>query len=213
MTEFKAVMVVFFTIFAAIAVVAAVVGLIMYIFQAIGMYSLSKRRKLGTSAFAWIPILNAFKMGQIADDAVLHKRGTRSHFMVLMPVFSIAGGVLYGIGSFLTLIAFNFSASDISNIIGHGMNDLPYLIRSGNVSEGSMITGMILIIIAYIFILIASVMEYIVLYHIYKSCSTSYTAYFILSLIFAITIPFFLFAIRKKDNPEFYKDPVPEHVA
>ena len=206
---FNAALVVFYTVLSAIAVVSLVIGIILYIFQAIGMYSISKHRNLGTSGFAWVPILNTFKMGQIADDAVLHKRGSRTHFMVLMPVFYIAGGILCSIGYFLSLISFNLNSDEIRMIFREGTIDIPSLVRSGSFSKGSLITGGILLVIGGILLLVSTVMEYICLYHIFKSCSQTYVAYFILSLLFTVTIPFFLFAIRKKDNPEFYKDPVP----
>ena len=207
-SNYHAALVVLYTVLSAIAVVCLVIGIIMYIFQAIGMYSISKRRKLGTSAFAWIPILNTIKMGQIADDAVLHKRGSRTHFMILMPVFYIAGGILYSIGFFLSMIAFNLNRTDLIVIIREGNLDIPSLIRSGRFSEGSLITGIILIAIGYLFLLISTVMQYICLYHIFKSCVPTYTVFFVLSLLFVVTIPFFLFAVRKKDNPDFYYDPI-----
>ena len=203
-----------FAVFAAviglISVFAAVMGLVLYIFQAIGLYSIGKRRIPGTSGFAWIPILNVFKMGQIADDAVYHKRGTRSHFVVLMPVFYIAGVVLSGIGIFLQIISLNINiqVSDPSRIFG----EVPYLIESGTVSQGTLTAGVILLVVGYVLVLIATVLEYVCLYHIFKSCSTSYVAFFVLSLIFAVTIPFFLFAVRKNDNPDYYFEtpPVPD---
>ena len=208
-SNYHAALVVLYTVLSAIAVVCLVIGIIMYIFQAIGMYSISKRRKLGTSAFAWIPILNTIKMGQIADDAVLHKRGSRTHFMVLMPVFYIAGGILCCIGYFLILISFNLNTNELIAIIREGGANIPALIRSGSFSEGSMITGVILMLIGYLVALISTVMEYICLYHIFKSCVPAYTVFFVLSLLFVVTIPFFLFAVRKKDNPDFYFDPIP----
>ena len=94
-------------------------------------------------------------------------------------------------------------------IIRNGTIDVPSLIRSGSFSRGSLVTGLILMAVGYIFVLVASIMEYICLYHIFKSCVPTYTVFFVLSLLFMVTIPFFLFAVRKRDNPDFYFDPIP----
>lgn len=192
------------------AVIIGILGIVMYIFQAIGMYSISRRRKLGTSGFAWIPILNWFKMGSIADDAVLHKRGTRTHFMPLMPIFQIAGVVLCTVGCFLTVLAFNGPGLNWVEVFQGGPGRVAQVISTGEVSRGSLTAGIIMLAIGYILILIATVMMYICLYHIFKSCASNYVPFFVISLIISLTVPFFLFAVRKKDNPAFYNAVPPE---
>ena len=187
---------------------SAILGLVMYVFESIGMYSISRRRIPGTSGFAWIPILRWFKLGQIADDAVLHKRGSRTHFMVLMPVFQIAGGILTGIGGFLALISFDFSTTTWHDLLQNGSQNIMDQISRGEISASaaSLTAGMIFLAVGYILVVIASVMMYICYYHIFKSCAAGYIAFFVLSLVFPVTIPFFLFAVRKKDNPSWYQE-------
>ena len=58
---------------AAFVLLWLVFALVFYVFKGIGMYTISRRRHLSASALAWIPFISMFKLGQIADDAVLKK--------------------------------------------------------------------------------------------------------------------------------------------
>ena len=191
-----------FAFIIAIIIVSLLLGIVSYIFQAIGLYSISKRRRLGTSGFAWVPILNLFKFGQVADDAVLNKSGKKPHFRIFYPILLIVGGIVCGVGSFVTSISFSYETLNLEAIMNSPEAFIDYVPEV--TSETSLIIGGILFFLGILIIIVAEVLQYICLYHIYKSCSRKYIAMFILSFVFSILIPFFIFAIRKNDNPVYY---------
>lgn len=200
------------SMYAAVAVLMTVlsflicvIGIVMYVFQAIGLYSISRRRNIRLSGFAWIPILNLFKLGQIADDAVLNKRGKKSHFMVTMPVFYIASGIIVFVGTALCALSMNLTSADIQIILEQGSEGFQSVLSSVSYAPEALTAGTIIFIVGYILMIVSTVMINVCYYHIYKSCTTSYIVMFVLSLIFNVVVPFLLFAVRKKDNPAYYK--------
>ena len=176
--------------------------LVMYILRAIGLYAISKRRELGTSAFGWIPILCLFKFGQIADDAVLNKKGSRPHFMVLFPVFSIAGTVVSSVGAFIGSLSFYIPNLNLETILKHPEEIEAMIPRIS--SRGGLIVGVVLLVLGILLGAVAEVMQYICCFHIYRSLSTRYIVMFILSFLFPFLICIFLFATRKSVNPVWY---------
>lgn len=183
------------------------IAIVMYIFESIGMYSISRRRRLGTSGFAWVPILRMFKLGQLADDAIYHKKWTKTHYMVFYPVFYIAGCVCLIVSSFISAVSVHIGGLDSIFSGGFDLNQLPRLLTSIRISvnsESGMIISMIIGGIGYLLIIAATVFYYICLFNIYQSCSTSYVALFILGLVFFFLNPFFIFAIRHKDHSAYY---------
>lgn len=188
---------------AAIGLLTLVFVLVFYVFKGIGMYTISHRRQLGASALAWIPVLSMFKLGQIADDAVLKKRGKRTHFVVLYPIFQIAGGVLSCVSVFLDLVALRISPELIDSVL---RGEFRILVRHAQeaIYDPVFYVGIAIAAIGYILAVIASVFLFISLYHIYKSCFGKYVVLFVLSLVFSFLYPIFLFAVRKQDSSVWY---------
>lgn len=188
---------------AAFILLWLVFALIFYIFKGIGMYTISRRRQLSASALAWIPFISMFKLGQIADDAVLKKRGRRTHYVALYPIFLIAGGVLSGVSTFLNLVAIRFSPELVDSIF-RGEFDMLQRNAQEAISDPVFYIGLAIAAISCILLAIASVFLNVSLFHIYKSCTGKYIVFFVLSLVFSFLYPIFLFAVRKNDNPIWY---------
>ncbi|MBO7730335.1 MAG: hypothetical protein J6S31_05710 [Lachnospiraceae bacterium] len=188
---------------AAFILLWLVFALIFYIFKGVGMYTISRRRQLSASALAWIPFISMFKLGQIADDAVLKKRGRRTHYVALYPIFLIAGGVLSGVSTFLNLVAIRFSPELVDSIF-RGEIDMLQRNAQEAISDPVFYIGLAIAAISYILLAIASVFLNVSLFHIYKSCTGKYIVFFVLSLVFSFLYPIFLFVVRKNDSPIWY---------
>lgn len=163
-----------------VIVVASVVGIVCYIFQSISLYRIAKRRNIPAPGLAWVPIANIYLIGKIADRVRYRSGALISCLRKWLLGLSIGVTVFFTVGSIF--IGLNYSA----NMNPENMS-VPFL-------------G----ILAYSIVILATiaelVLEYVALFHIFKSCSNHFVALFVLSLIFPITIPFFLFAIRNRDS-------------
>lgn len=195
----------FFGLLAVASVITLIIGIVLYVFQAIGMYSISKRRQLGKSGFAWVPVLNMIKFGEISDDAVLNKSGKKPHMRILLPVFCVVGVIVTLIGTFVFILSTNFYSLNIMNHLSTFQEFATYLRRTAAItSQAGLIIALILFILGMLLYTVSQVMLFICCFHIFRSTSTKYVAMFILSLVFPVLLPIFLFAVRRNDNPVWY---------
>lgn len=162
-----------------------------YVLQSLGMYTIAKRRGIRKPWLAWLPVGNMWILGSISDQyryvakgRLKNKRKILMGSMIVIYALVIPLYVAYFAMMIQGIIAENY-ITDITDL-GFAM---PYLA-----------------VIAVVFIamlviaLIAGVIEYIALYDLYAS-SDPYNAvtYLVLSIFVNVTMPFFLFACRKKD--------------
>lgn len=172
-----------FTVFAIFYLALLAVGVLSYIFQSIGLYTIAKRRGILSPWLAWLPIGNIWIMGSISDQyqyvakgRVKNRRKVLMGLTIAMLVFCV----------FMPIFAIIIAAAAAS---------------SGGVAA---LTAIVILVILYLSLIvaaiIAAVFQYIALYDIYNSCDPNNGAiYLVLSILFGITQPFFLFACRKKD--------------
>ena len=163
-------------VFGVIGLISLGLGLVMYIFLSLSLFTLAKRRGILHPGLAWVPVCGArWIMGSLADQYVYFAEGKvkyqRRLYVLLGLFFGLMGGMVAG----------------------------------AVIDNGSQVAAMAVWMLLGYFLLLAeaivfAVFQYIALYRIYKSCDPKNTTLFlVLSILFNITMPFFLFACRKKD--------------
>ena len=149
------------SILIVLAVVFFAIAVVCYVFEAIALYTIAKRRGIQSPGLAWVPVGNSWLLGSIADDYTGKTMGTGSKYRFLL-LFISAGEVLLSVVVGLAPLMSLFI--------------LPLMIA-------------------------AAVFVYMALFKVYESCSReNKTVYLVLSIVFPIAIPFFLFALRNKDS-------------
>ncbi len=58
------------SILTIILAIALVIGIVCYVFNAIGLYSMAKNRNIDHAWLAWLPIANSYLMGELINDDV-----------------------------------------------------------------------------------------------------------------------------------------------
>lgn len=167
------------------AVIMLALAVVMYVFQSLSLYKIAKRRGLRLYGFAWVPVLNMYTIGSIADDYDMKVNGIVRGRRKLMLGLSIG----------------TFVASWVLNAMSNAFTR-QYIWRG--VGNGNIIAATcLLLVVSMVVIAISitcSVFTYISLYKVYKSCSpASCVVFTVLGIIFSVTQPFFLFADRNKD--------------
>ncbi len=168
-----------------------VVGLVFYVFESIGLYTLAKRRGLQYPGLAWVPVANMWILGSLADNYmnVTELRETKSRYILLSleiirMVIAIPMVVFAVISSLETIVA---------------ILDERYYAAGDYVFNIFWILGL-----SFLFSVLSitlMVFLYISLYRIFKSCQPSNAVlYLILSILVGSSLPFILFAIRNKDE-------------
>lgn len=183
----------FWSVFYAILFISLAIGLVFYVFQSIGLYTLAKRRGVRYPGLAWVPIGSNWILGCLADqfDSVSRrKRSAQRHALLWLPVGMLVAVFVELIiilpPTFATLPRFwndNIYQNALSDTIYHY---LPVILACYFVILGTAITYMIF--------------HYIALYKVYKSCNPDTAiAFLLLSIFVSVTMPFLIFAGRKED--------------
>ena len=153
-----------------VALIALVIGVVMYVLSAAGMYAIAKRRGINNPWMAWIPGVNSWILGSISDQYQYVVKGKIRYNRIILIALWGASAVMGGISTGMM-----DSTSNILGLLG-----------------GSFFLSMVSI--AY------SVFHFIALYDLYCSCNPQNGVLFlVLSIVFTVTEPFFVFSCRNKD--------------
>ena len=163
-----------------------------YILTALGLYTVAQRRGLNRPWLAWIPVVNCWILGSLSDQyryvvkgEIKSKRkvllvlnllmtalGTAVVAVVVAMIVNIAGGVFRGVGE----------DDMIRTVMGPVVGALGLSLPMAGIS------------IAY------AVIHFMALYDVYRSMDPVNCVLFtVLSILFGVTEPFFLFFNRNKD--------------
>ncbi len=164
-----------------------------YVLTALALYTLAKRRGLNKPWLAWIPVVNCWLIGSLSDQyqyVVKGQQKSKRKILLGLNITSLALAVVMIVLCIVMIVQIVMGA------------------YGGGVSEDE-ILGMILgpllgilgLCLPVIGISIAyTIIYYIAMYDIYKSMDPNNCVLFlVLSIVFSITAPFFLFFNRDKD--------------
>lgn len=108
------------TVFLGFFFVFAVIGLVMYIVQAIGLYKIAKNQGVKNEWLAWIPIANLFLMAMLVENDVNESlRGKYTLTYGIVYVVGLIGGMAFAplavLPTIMTYYAFYHIARKHSN--------------------------------------------------------------------------------------------------
>lgn len=176
------------------------INLAVYVFTALALYTIAKRRGINKPWLAWIPFANTWLLGCISDQyrSVVHGEVKNRRKVLLGLQIAI---------SVLTCVIIVLCIVMLGNLLMFGLDNL-----DNNMSEAAAkellnavmgpAAGMILVAIPMMVVaIIYCVFFFIALHDIYKSCDPdNATLYLILSIFISYTQPIFLFICRNKDG-------------
>ena len=173
-------------------------SLVMYVLNAVGLYRIAKRRGIHHAWLAWVPIGCNWLLGSISDHyQYVAKQKVTSKRKVLLILSLILVACLFVLaGGVVALV----------------------LATEGMAGDAAMVLAVALMLIAYLGMLglaiAITVFCYIAYYDLFRSCKPNNAVLFlVLSVIFNVTLAFFVFACSKSDEgmPERRpRDPAPQ---
>lgn len=168
-------------------------GIAAYVLRALGFYTIAKRRGINHPWMSWVPVLDLWVLGCISDQYRYVVKGEIKNKRKWLLGLSIALAVVY-------IVFFVFFGIMMFDVITGAMNGL----SQGTILKdlmGSMI-GMLAATLPMLGLAIAvAVIRYISMYDLYTSCNPQNNVLFlVLSIVFTVTEPFFVFFLRKKDE-------------
>ncbi len=168
--------------------ISLVLSLVLYILKAKGLYTMAKRRGIEYAWLAWIPYADYWVAGSLSDQYKTTVQGKKSYNRIILLALMLASVVLSGSSMG---ISFGMLEDTVENALRGGMEAYVLLSMLGSFVDllqfGVSMAGL--------------VFWQITLYDIYSAAApNSRVAYLVLGIIFPVTVPFFLFFNRKKDE-------------
>ena len=171
---------------------STILGIAAYVLTALALYTLAQRRGIKNPWLSWIPVANCWIVGSLSDQFRYVVKGEVKNKRKILLILNIVNAV---IGIAMVAVVVFMAVSAVQSAMG------PYDDEELGAVIGAVfgILGLCLPL-AGVSIAIA-VIHYMALYDIYTSCTPRNNVVFlVLSIIFGITEPFFLFFSRNKDD-------------
>lgn len=167
-------------------------GIVTYVLTAMALYTAAQRRGLNRPWLAWIPVVNCWIVGSLSDQYRYVVKGEnkskRKVLLTLRILMMVIGIAMAAVG-----IAMVFGAVG-GAMRGYNESRMMETVLGPLVGIVGMCLPMAGISIAY------AVIYYMALYDIYRSMDPVNCVLFtVLSILFNVTEPFFLFFNRNKD--------------
>lgn len=165
-----------------------------YVLTALALYTVARRRGLKNPWLAWIPVADSWLLGSLSDQYRYVVKGEHTHRRAFLLFFRILTVVL-------TVSLLGLVGTLCFQVFGGMMRQdvMPDLFLMQILHQAA---GLLVVALPLLGISIAYwVFRYMALYDVYKSMEPENTVLFlVLSILFRITEPFFLFFSRDKDG-------------
>ena len=164
-----------------------------YVLSALALYTVASRRGIRKPWLAWIPVLNVWLIGSLSDQYRYVVKGQVKNKRKALLILNLINLVLsIAVVVFVTMMAVTAIRSEMGYFRSDPMMKeiLRYAIALG--CAGMIMTGTGIA---------TAIIRYIALYDVHMSMDPGNCVVFlVLSIIFSVTEPFFLFFNRNKDK-------------
>lgn len=182
---------------------SGILGIVGYVLMSLALYTLAQRRGIKNPWLSWIPVVNCWIIGSLSDQYRYVVKGEVKNKRKSLLILNIITWII----SCAILV---FAGVVVFRAVGIAMSGLP----EEEILEEVLgpVFGMLGLCLPLIGVSIATmVVRYMAMYDIYTSCTPQNNVIFlVLSILFSITEPFFLFFTRNKDDgmPPRKQEPV-----
>ena len=172
---------------------SALLGIASYVLTSMALYSLASRRKIGKAWLSWVPVLNVWIVGSLSDQYRYVVKGQYKSKRKILLILKLVSAVFV----VAALIAGGFLVADVARTMMYGVRMEAVLRQILGPVLG--IAGLVLPILGLA--IASAVVYFMALYDIFMSMDPANGIMFlVLSILFRVTEPFFLFFNREKDK-------------
>lgn len=183
-------------------------GVLVYILQALALYTIAKRREIKKPWLAWIPVVNVWILGSVSDQyQYVVKRQVKNKRKALLglSIAMAAIGVVILVAAVWLLIALMLMAVSIPAIsdMKTFLSNLMYYAGSNVVLLNLLAMAALLTIPLSVLAVIHTVYFYMALYDVFRSCEPKNSSlYLVLSLVGNVVVEgaYSIFMILCKDK-------------
>ena len=172
---------------------SVLLGIASYVLTSMALYSLASRRGIGKAWLSWVPILNVWIVGSLSDQYRYVVKGqckSKRKILLILKLVSV-------IFVLAALIAGGFLVADVVRTMMYGIRMEAVLSQILGPVLG--IAGLVLPMFGLA--IASAVIYFMALYDVFQSMDPANGVMFlVLSILFPVTEPFFLFFNREKDK-------------
>lgn len=199
----------FETLYGVLASVGSLLNLVCYIFTALSLYTIARRRGLNNAWLAWVPVGFEWLLGSVSDQyQYLVKEKTTSRRKVLLGL-SVANGcaaLIAGVVAVVMVFKLAFSAAAMTEA------------QIAQMVLGPLMTVLVAALVLSVVSITLLVFRCVCMYDVYRSCQPdSATLFLVLGILFGFLEPIFLMICRNKDEgmpprkPAIEQPPAPQY--
>lgn len=163
-----------------------------YVLTSMALYAMAKRRGIHKPWLAWVPVFNCWILGSLSDQYRYVVRGenrSKRRWLLALKLMSTAADMVVTVMSFGTVMQLLGGA-----VRGAGMSQVTRILLTTTLRMSGWAGLFTILAVAY------AVIKFMALYDVYRSMAPdSATTFLVLSILFRITAPFFLFVNRELD--------------
>ena len=172
---------------------SVLLGIASYVLTSMALYSLASRRGIGKAWLSWVPILNVWIVGSLSDQyryVVKDQCKSKRKILLILKLVSV-------IFVLAAVIAGGFLVADVVRTMMYGIRMEAVLSQILGPVLG--IAGLVLPMFGLA--IASAVIYFMALYDVFQSMDPANGVMFlVLSILFPVTEPFFLFFNREKDK-------------
>jgi len=172
-------------LFLIIYFLALAFSVVSYVLNAVGMYRIAKRRGIHHAWLAWIPVGSSWLLGSISDHyqyVTKQKETRRRKILLILSIICMAMGAVFGTGVGVLAASEIIASASAAFVLPVAMIAIGYI----------SVMGLSIAI---------TVFCYIAYYDLFRSCKPeSAVLFLVLSILFNVTLPFFVFFISNSDG-------------
>lgn len=158
-------------------------GVAAYVFTAVAIYTISRRRGLKKPWLAWIPVVNVWLLGSISDQYQYVVKGKNKSKRKVLLVLKMLLTALTVVLLVMLCMAVWMLQDPHAKVIGVALGMVGLLLPIAGLAIAT------------------AVIRYMALYDVFRSLDPDNGVLFlVLSILFHVTEPFFLFFSRNKDG-------------
>ncbi len=171
---------------------SSVLGIASYVLTALALYTVAQRRGLNRPWLAWIPVINCWIVGSLSDQYRYVVKGqikSKRKVLLVLNMLTLAVSIAMGV------VGIVMTVNTVGGVIGGASESQMMEAVLGPV------VGILGLCLPLAGLAIAfAVIRFMALYDIYRSMDpVNCVLFLVLSILFGVTEPFFLFFNRNKD--------------
>ena len=178
----------------AVNAVPFLLSIATYVLTAWGLYTFAQRRMISHAWLSWVPVANLWILGSLSDQYRYVAKGqvkSKRKILLGLSIASAVAVVVLVIGVIAVVLGIISDAA-----FGMITEEEIFNLAAGGIL--GLLGGLLLLLPL---VIVTAVFRYMALYDLYLSCDPENAVLFlVLSIIFSVTEPFFIFFNREKDK-------------